>query len=142
MGKEDGWKIITVSLASKNDKEKEGLFSKVCTRFYTTMAEAQGNYTITDVSVIVNSKLRKQYAALKDSFNKAGKQINEESRWKRVLKSHDNTSDGAPTPGIKSGSARRMSIVASRFPLVSSKTARIRLSGLLLNMLLHVCTRS
>lgn len=49
------------------------------------MAEAQGNYTITEVGVIVNTALRytyltrsKQYKAMKESFQGAGKQVNED----------------------------------------------------------------
>jgi len=69
--KPDGFKVITIKKEDAHKtKERLHTFSKVCTKFYETMSKSQANYTVTEVGVIVNSKLFHKYRNKKLQLNK------------------------------------------------------------------------
>eukprot|EP01112_Ceratiomyxa_fruticulosa_P018209 TRINITY_DN5781_c0_g2_i1.p1 TRINITY_DN5781_c0_g2~~TRINITY_DN5781_c0_g2_i1.p1 ORF type:complete len:451 (-),score=105.37 TRINITY_DN5781_c0_g2_i1:85-1437(-) len=57
----------------KMTKEQENVFSRVCTRFFQTMARAQSNYIVSKVGVIANSPLRTKFNTRLQAFRSAGK---------------------------------------------------------------------
>jgi hypothetical protein len=61
LAKPDGFLIIWIKRDKNLPKSFDNVFSRVCTKFYQTMAKAQANYTISEVGVVINSALKKKY---------------------------------------------------------------------------------
>ncbi len=73
----NSFEIIRIK-ANAQKKDEEALFAKVCSKFFNTMSKAQGNYQITEVGLIVNSKARHEYNEVKRKFEELGKELNED----------------------------------------------------------------
>jgi len=76
---ENGNEIIKIKKEDTlNNKEFDLVYSRVISRFFTTMSAAQGNFTLTGVDVIVNSETRKKYNQTKLEFKERAIETTEE----------------------------------------------------------------
>ena len=75
-----GFKIISVSPSpgAKLSDEEETVFARATSRFYNTMAKAQGQFVITEVHLICNADTTKRFKKKVEELKKAGLEVNEE----------------------------------------------------------------
>jgi len=67
---ENGFAVIKITKKEANkSKAHLNVFSKVCTKFYETMSKAQANFSVIEVGVIVNTKLKKNFSKKKMEIN-------------------------------------------------------------------------
>jgi len=77
--KKDGFSIITINKKDKDkSKEARNVFSHVSSKFFETMSQAQANFSVESVGVIVNTKLHEKYGDIKREFEKNGNPTTEE----------------------------------------------------------------
>jgi len=75
--KKDGFSIITINKKDKDkSKEARNVFSHVSSKFFETMSQAQANFSVESVGVIVNTKLHEKYGDIKREFEKKWKSHN------------------------------------------------------------------
>ena len=74
----DGFKVIWVEKDKYPSKQHENVFSRVCSKFYQTMAKAQRNFQVTKVGIIVNTKLKARYDQKKAKLMEEG---NDKEEW-------------------------------------------------------------
>jgi len=68
----NGFAIISIKKGKNLTKAEDNVFSRVCAKFFQTMSQAQANYSIVEVGVIVNADLRKKYNLKLAEFTQAG----------------------------------------------------------------------
>ena len=123
--KPDGFKIITIKKEDANkSKERLHTFSKVCTKFYETMSKSQGkklilqvnmqaNYTVTEVGVVVNSKLFHKYRAKKlQLIQKLGGEVKED--WGFHGTSRDSITKIANTNFLHPDDLKKLNMAAAK----------------------------